>query len=276
MSYPYLIQGSNIVVFINNETHTVTKSHVTYEKVLNAIRANDWETVKDIIDPKKVVINYGKGNVSIKGETLYWKDKEFHNALSNRMISMIQDGFPVEPMVAFMENLMENPSYRAVNELYEFLEKNNLPITPDGHFLAYKKVNNDYTDVHSKTVPNKLAHMFTEEEKQNMPFDCGLKGEVTVKINTDNVTVIKMPRNQVNDDKNQTCSEGLHFCSKEYLGSFGGDRVMVLKINPRDVVSIPTDYNRSKGRCSRYQIIAELGVSYDEAFDQVVMETPNT
>ena len=84
-----------------------------------------------------------------------------------------------------------------------------------------------------------------------------------------------MPRNQVNDDKNQTCSEGLHFCSQEYLGSFGGDRVMILKINPKDVVSIPSDYNRSKGRACRYEIIAELGVNPEDAFDEVVMDTAN-
>jgi len=273
-SYPYLIQGTNIVIFINNETYTITKSHISYEKVLESIRSNDWETVKNIIDPKKVIINYGKGNVSIQGETLYWKDKEFHNSLSSRMIKMFQDGFSIEPMINFMENLMENPSYRAVNELYEFLEKNNLPITPDGHFLAYKKVNNDYMDVHSRTVPNKLAKMFTDEEIQSMPIVGGRNDEVTVKINSDNVTVVKMPRNQVNDDKTQTCSEGLHFCSKEYLSSFGGERIMVLKINPRDVVSIPVDYNRSKGRCNRYQIIAELGVK-EEVFDEVVMENAN-
>jgi len=275
MSYPYIIQGNNIVVVIGANSHTINKGHIAYQKVLDAIKVNDWETVKSVIEPKKVIISYGAGNISIKGEVMYWKGREFHNAISRRIIQMFQDGFSIEPMVLFMENLMQNPSYRAVNELYEFLEKNTLPITPDGYFLAYKKVKADYTDVYSGTVSNRVAHSFTKEEVAAMPIVSGKKKEVTVSIE-DGVTVVQMPRNEVNDDKTQTCSEGLHFCSKEYLGSFGGDRIMILKINPRDVVSIPTDYNRSKGRACAYQVIAELGVNPDDAFDEPVMETANT
>jgi hypothetical protein len=245
MSFPYLIQGNNIVVVINNQPHTISKTHITYQKVLDAIKANDWTTVQDIIEPKKVVLNYGQGNVSIQGEDLFWKGNKMHNALTNRMIQMLQEGFPVEPLVFFMENLMQNPSKRAVDELYGFLEKNNLPITPDGYFLAYKKVREDYMDVHSGTFNNSVG------------------------------MICEMERNQVDDDKNRTCSAGLHFCSQEYLDHFGGEHTMILKINPRDVVSIPTDYDFSKGRTCRYEVIGELGVTPDEAFTQPVQSNAN-
>lgn len=243
--FPYLIQGSNIVVVIGNKSHTISKTHVTYAKVLEAIKAGDWDTVKDIIEPKKVVLNYGQGNVSIQGEKLFWKGTEMHNALSRRMIQMLQEGFPIEPLVLFMENLMQNPSKRSVTELYGFLEKNNLPITPDGHFLAYKKVRDDYLDVHSGTMNNAPGQ------------------------------VVEMERNQVDDDQNQTCSTGLHFCSQEYLNHFGGARTVIVKINPRDVVSIPNDYNNSKGRACRYEVIGELGVDPEEAFTETVQENAN-
>lgn len=243
--FPYLIQGSNIVVVIGNKSHTISKTHVTYAKVLEAIKASDWDTVKDIIEPKKVVLNYGQGNVSIQGEKLFWKGTEMHNALSRRMIQMLQEGFPIEPLVLFMENLMQNPSKRSVTELYGFLEKNNLPITPDGHFLAYKKVRDDYLDVHSGTMNNAPGQ------------------------------VVEMERNQVDDDQNQTCSTGLHFCSQEYLNHFGGARTVIVKINPRDVVSIPNDYNNSKGRACRYEVIGELGVDPEEAFTETVQENAN-
>lgn len=245
MSYPYIIQGKNIVVVIDNQPHTISSTHIAYERVKAAIRSNDWDTVKDIIDPKKVVLNYGAGHVSIQGETLYWKERELHNTLSVRMIRMYQEGFPIEPMVAFMENLMQNPSKRAVDELYGFLEKGNLPITPDGHFLAYKKVRRDYKDIHSGTMDNSVGQ------------------------------TVEMDRNQVDDNKDQTCSSGLHFCSLSYLDHFGGSdtRVMVLKINPRDVVSIPSDYNDTKGRACRYEVIDEIGGEPEEAFVAPVQET---
>jgi hypothetical protein len=244
MSYPYIIQGKNVVVVIGNKSHTISSTHITYNKVLDAIKAGDWETVKDVIEPKKVVLNYGQGNVSVQGETLFWKGAEMHNALSKRMIQMLQDGFPVDPLIAFMENLHTNPSFRAVNELYGFLEKNSLPITPDGCFLAYKKVRNDYMDIHSGTFNNSVG------------------------------CICEMERNMVDDNQNNTCSSGLHFCSQEYLSSFGDSesRIMILKINPADVVSIPTDYNNSKGRTCRYEVIGELGVNPEEAFTAPVQE----
>jgi hypothetical protein len=229
MSFPFILQGSNVTVVIGSKPYTISKSHITYQKVVDAIKANDWDLVKDIIEPKKVVIDFGKGNVSVQGETLYWKGKEMHNALANRMIAMLQEGFSVEPLVNFMENLMQNPSRQAVNELYGFLEKNNLPITPDGHFLAYKRVRENYTDCHTGKMSNGIGQ------------------------------VVEMERNEVDDNRNNTCSAGLHFCSESYLAHFGGDRTVIVKINPRDVVSIPSDYNDAKGRACRYEVIGEVG-----------------
>jgi hypothetical protein len=241
MSYPFLIQGDNVVVVIDNKPHTINKTHITYQKVVDAIKAGDWEAVKDAIEPKKIVLNYGKGNVSIQGETLFWKGTELHTSLAVKMIEMLREGFPIEPMVMFMENLYQNPSKRAVTELYDFLEKGKLPITPDGHFLAYKKVRADYLDCHSGTMDNSVGQ------------------------------VVEMERYEVDDNKDNHCSTGLHFCSKDYLNSFGGARTVIVKINPRDVVSIPADYNQTKGRACRYEVVGEIDQDKaDQAFTRSV------
>jgi len=272
MSFPYIVQGSNITVVIGTTPHTVSKNHITYNKLLAAIKAGEWETVQDIIEPKQVVLNFGQGNVSIEGDKIFWKGRVMHNALTKRMVAMIQEDFPVEPLVAFMENLMENPSKRAVHELYGFLEKNTLPITSDGCFLAYKKVRQDYFDVHSGTVLNKPAAYMTDEDTAALEEAVGKNNEVTVEV-VDGVTVVSMERNLVDDDQNRTCSTGLHFCSQDYLNNFGGERIVILKINPRDVVSIPNDYNDSKGRCARYEIVDEIDKDKaDEAFAKTVQE----
>jgi hypothetical protein len=139
-----------------------------------------------------------------------------------------------------MHNLHKNPSKRAVEELYGFLEKGALPITPDGYFLAYKKVRANYMDCHTGTISNHVG------------------------------AVVEMERNEVDDDKDRTCSAGLHFCSQEYLKSFGGERTMILKIDPKDVVSIPSDYNDSKGRTCRYEVIGELDAPAEQAFTRSV------
>ena len=135
---------------------------------------------------------------------------------------------------------MQNPSKRSVTELYGFLEKGNMPITPDGHFLAYKKVRADYRDCHTGTMDNSVGQ------------------------------IVEMERNFVDDDKDRTCSTGLHFCSRDYLNHFGGERIMIVKVNPKDVVSIPSDYNDSKGRACRYEVISELEVDPAQAFNHSV------
>jgi hypothetical protein len=247
MSYPFIIQGSNVTVVIDGKPHTIAKTHLTYTKVVEAIKAQDWAAVKQIIDPVKVVLNYGKGNISVQGSQMFWKGEPFAGVLATRMIAMLEEGFDITPMVNFMENLMRNPSKRSVDELYGFLEKNNLPLTPDGYFLAYKKVRQDFKDIHSGTMDNSPG------------------------------TIVEMERNKVDDDKDRTCSVGLHFCGLSYLPHFGGSdsRVVIVKINPADVVSIPSDYNGAKGRACRYEVIGEMGVSAEEAFDKPVQTNAN-
>jgi hypothetical protein len=150
-------------------------------------------------------------------------------------------GLPFDPMMKFLSNLMGNPSKRAVDELYDFLEAGELPITEDGCFLAFKNVRSDYKDIHSGTFDNSVGK------------------------------VCEMSRNRVCDNKDQTCSSGLHFCSIAYLPSFsdsGGGKTMILKINPADVVSIPSDYNNTKGRCCRYEVVAEYKEDWRSKVDR--------
>jgi len=240
---PYLIQGKNIIVVVGGKSHTISKdTHIAYSKIVEALKAQDWESLVDLVEPKKAIVNFGAGNVSIEGNTVFWKDAPFNNALAARMIEMYQEGFPIDPMVRFMENLMENPSKRSVDQVYGFLEKNKLPITEDGYFLAFKKVRDDYLDIHSGTISNKIGE------------------------------IVEMDRNLVDDDPNSHCSTGLHFCSESYLTHFGssGQPVMILKINPADVVSIPTDYNGAKGRCMKYEVVGQVGGDPAQAFTSAV------
>lgn len=238
---PYLIQGKNIILVVDGKSHTISKdTHIAYPKIIEALKAKDWEALHDLVEPKRAIVDFGQGNVSIENDVVMWKGRPFHNALTTRMIEMYKDGFPIDPMVRFMENLFQNPSKRSLDQVYGFLEKNSLPITEDGHFLAYKRVQDNYLDVHSGTIDNSIGQ------------------------------VVTMDRNLVDDNPDSYCSTGLHFCSESYLAHFGGSRIMILKINPADVVSIPNDYNGAKGRCCKYEVIAEVDGDPKAAFTKAV------
>lgn len=231
--FPYIYDPANhsLTVIIESEQFTLNReTHPNFDKVIDAIRSNDSERARQLIDITAAVANYANGFLEVKNGDVYWDGKPFHNSLTDRLMEMLKQEIPVEPLVEFLHNLKLNPSKRAVDELYGFLEKNTLPITPDGHFLAYKKVRDDYKDIYSGTMDNSVGK------------------------------VVEMARNEVDEDKDRTCSSGLHFCSLAYLPHFGygpGNRVVIVKINPRDVVSIPADYNNAKGRCCRYEVVGE-------------------
>lgn len=237
------------IVFDDGDVETVYPSHPKYDDIVIAINEKRWDDVKEMVDPVETVRSaidaVGVADlVEVRdGEVLY-DGKPMHNYLTTRMLEMLDEGFDIRPLMMFLQNLMENPSFRAVNELYGFLESSNLPITEDGHFLAYKRIRSDWTDVYTGTMDNSIGQ------------------------------VVSMPRNEVDEDKNRTCSRGLHFCAREYLkhyGSFDGGRVVVVKINPKDVVAIPSDYNNAKGRACRYEIIQELDLE-DSSYYSIPFE----
>lgn len=237
------IIGANfLTVMMDGVTHTIASDHTNYAAVREALRNKDHETVERLINLARSVENYVAGKITVRGDKVFYGDQEIKGSVVTRILAMLREGFDAEPMVKFLENLMSNPSKRAVDELYGFLEASALPITEDGCFLAYKKVRDDYHDFHTGLMDNSVGQ------------------------------VLEMARNQVDDERDRTCSYGLHFCSLSYLPHYHGSqgRVMIVKINPADVVSIPSDYNNAKGRACRYEVIGEHTSETTEAFNSPV------
>jgi predicted nucleic acid binding AN1-type Zn finger protein len=226
-----IITRSGISAIINGTSYVVETDHPKYDQALDAIRNKNWNQFVDLVNISKQVKSYFDGtDVEIYDGTINYHGQVIHNTLTKRILNFMRDGLPHEPLLNFFKNLMQNPSKRAVDELYDFLEAGELPITEDGHFLAFKNVRSNYLDIHSGKFDNSVGK------------------------------VCEMPRNGVDEDKERTCSYGLHFCSIKYLPHFtdtDGGKTMIVKINPKDVVAIPADYNNTKGRTCRYEVVAE-------------------
>lgn len=247
----YLIGSTFITVMVDGNSHTIASDHTNFDKVKKAIKDNDLALVENLINVKSSLINYVHGKIKIEDDIVTYNGRVINSSLVERILEMMRDGFNVDSMLNFLENLMNNPSHQAVQELYGFLEVGMLPITTDGHFLAYKRVNDNYLDFFSGTVDHSIG------------------------------TVVTMDRNQVDDNRHRTCSTGLHFCSLKYLPSYHSNegKIIIVKINPADVVSIPTDYNNTKGRACRYEVIGEYtGPESKSAFTSSVYDnmTPVT
>lgn len=189
------------------------------------------EQLENLLNPAKAIFEaVNDDDVTISGNTILYRGESIPNDLSRKIIGIVSKGLDPLPWRRFLARMFKNPSPAARAELGLFLEFADLPITPDGCFLAYKRVREDYTDVHSGTFDNSVGQVVT------MP---GGRGDV-------------------DPDRDNTCSYGLHFCSKEYLKSFGGARIVIVKIDPADVVAIPSDYANTKGRTWKYEVIGEI------------------
>lgn len=226
------------LVFDDGDSATVYSTNSNYDAVCDAVRNKDWELAKELALPVEVIKKSIAGieNVAIEGGFVTYNGTPLHSTLTTRMLEMNADDFDIAPMAIFLDNLMDNPSNRAVNELYDFLEASKLPITEDGHFLAYKRVDENFKDIYTRSVDNSPC------------------------------AFVEMQRNTVNEDKHNTCSHGLHFCARSYLPHYGtshGNKVVMIKINPRDVVAIPSDYDNAKGRCCAYTVVKELPTDED-------------
>lgn len=235
MRIPAIITDRSITVtgtdFI---PRAIPSSHPNFQRVRDLIEAGaDWNQIKDLVDLPRAIASYTSGKIAVVNGVLTYNGAEVNNALSARILSLISDKKEktAEPLIRFMENVNLNPSMRSVEGLYEWLEKSNLPITPDGCIIAWKIVGPNYKDLYSGRFDNSVGK------------------------------IVEVTRNQVDENPDRTCSSGLHFCSTEYLPSYGtsaGNRVVVVKIHPRDVVAFPRDYNTSKGRACRYEVIGEI------------------
>lgn len=233
---PYILTDGGVSLAFEGKTVSVAASDSQYEKLIAAIVAQDDEAIETALTTKAEILQtaanvaFKHGFVTIRDGAVYYDGKIVDTTLTQRMLDMLDKGFDLKPMANFLMKLQLNPSYRAVNDLYTFLEKGRMPLTPNGRFLAYKAVRADFKDIHSGTFDNSIGQ------------------------------VVEMLRNQVDEDPNATCSAGLHVCSFEYLPNFAhaDGHVVVVAVDPADVVSIPTDYNNSKMRVCRYEVIEEV------------------
>ena len=259
--FPFTISDKAVTVFVDGRPRSFASSHGSYEAIKTAILAGDEEMVRSLTDVKAHIAKSTFGRVQIFDSEILVDGRQVSGKLVDRILEMVRLGSDaISGYVKFLDNLMDNPRKMAVDELYLFIEACDLPITPDGCFLAYRYVDSSYFDSHSHTVFAKPAIKMTDDEIATYSDGVigGTRNEVTTQV-IDGSTTVSMPRNMVEDNRDITCSDGLHFCSYTYLPSYGsGHRVLVLKINPADVVSIPSDYNNSKGRTWKYVVVDEI------------------
>jgi len=229
--------SSIVVTFYGGLTKTVRKEDTDRYNAVKDILASGGsdERLLAACDPALEIAKHASGMFGIKDGVVWIDGESLPDCLSKRILAFVREALPFEPLIKLWANIKLNPNPRARTDLYGFLEKNGHPITADGCFIAYRAVQNDWMDKYSKTIKNFIG------------------------------AVVSKPRTECDPNPEVTCSRGLHAASYNYArnhygsgcGNVDGDRLLDIKVNPKDVVAIPTDYNNEKMRVCEYVVLAE-------------------
>ena len=229
---PYILTEESLTVVIDGKAETMSSDHPAWEQAKEALAAEEFDRLKNLFDVESAVQDYldAESEIEVKDGAVYHQGEAVHNLVVDKILDFMRSKMPYQPLVKFLGKLMDNPSHRATDELYAFLEHKNMPITPEGNFLAYKGVNQDFTDFYSGKFDNSVGQ------------------------------TLEMRRNGVCDDLNKGCSAGFHAGSHEYAKGYasGGGHLLIVEINPADVVSVPLCSDCQKLRTAKYKVVGVM------------------
>lgn len=222
--------------------------HPLYNRVRDAIEKDDEESLYSLVAEKSSlqdIVTNSEEDVSFQNGVLCYRGKAIDQpVLIDRLLDMVRQKFDISPFLRFVERLMNNPSNKSVEQLFNFLSAGGLQITKDGCFLGYKFVqlydNEETTDLSGKTLSR---GDFVDHWSGTIRNNVG--------------DTVSMPRNEVVDDPNQACAAGLHVGTFNY--SVGSNKhVIVVKVDPEHAVSVPKDHSFEKLRTCEYTVVSVL------------------
>lgn len=239
--------GGSVTVFVNGQLLVADSNHPNYRAIVEAVLDGD-ESVVALFDPSRTVAERFERlseRVAVSGGHVFFDGDEVNDALTEQILRFMEQGVEDwQPLVNFYEKVAQNPSEHSRENLYRWLNATGgFTITPDGDIVGYKGLRADRTSVHAGP-----AVVNGEAVNGHVPNEEG--------------SVVEMARSKVNHDPSVGCSTGLHVGTWDYASRFGYGVTVKVHVNPRDVVSVPTDCSDAKMRVSRY-VVAEPAQGVD-------------
>lgn len=242
-----------VIIDGGSQILTARNDNPKWTEIIEAAKQENETRLLQLLSLKAVVAEYSEGELTIDASGVLYRGKPLHTVDANRVMAFLREGLPYKPIANYILRKMKNPSARAISEMYPFLEHGNMPLTPEGKIIAYKGVQNDFYSVHGNKNTVVIQGVVSED------------GRILNRIGD----VIEVERSSVDDNFNNGCSFGLHAGSLAYAKGWG-PRVVLVEIDPADVVSIPSDCSFQKLRCCKYKVIGEytgpLPNTYTEEF----------
>lgn len=231
-------------VTVHGRNFLITKDQIGYGDAVQAVKDRNFEALVAAADKKAAIADYSDGRIEIHGNNVTYLGRPIHNTLTQRLVQMLEQKLPFEPWLKFLENLMQNPSKRAIQEVYAWVERHGATITEDGCIQGHKKLNRVETDTRLPEDQRKAIDGEPADKHIYIDVHSGTVRQWEGKV-------VSMPRNEVDDNWGTACSEGFHVGTPDY--HFGGDVAVVVHVNPAHFVA--ADVHSKKFRCSEYTIV---------------------
>ena len=241
-------------VTLNGQPHLFDPSHPHYTSLIQCVHTGDADEFVNLLNTGLQVENWSHGDFEFAEGILLFEGEQVAKDPTNRIVECMQQGFPHEFMLNYLTNLYDNVSERAVQESYKWSSHKGLPITEDGMLVGYKGVRTYAGETiqgkNGEIKEGDLVDIYTGNSFRNNVGDTA-----------------SMKRRQVCDDHTQGCDSGLHVGTYDYACNWAGNAgvVVLVKFNPKDIVSVPSDCNCEKMRVSSYEVISVAREQLEEA-----------
>jgi hypothetical protein len=256
--------SASITVYADGKVLTATDGHKNFNEIVRQVTV-DGEVDADLFDIAQTIAKRFERlseRVTFAGGHIYFDGDEQHGVLVDTILRLMEEGNDFQPLVNFMEKVQQNPNDHSREQLYTWATKHGLTVAPDGDLIAYKGVgrNDDNEFVSSTAGPGIVDGV--RYDNDHLPNHIG--------------AVVEMPRSNVQHDPRVGCASGLHVANWRYARSWSTDTLKV-KVNPRDVVSVPTESNDEKMRVCRYVVVEATSSPVTTVVDKTVKtEKPAT
>lgn len=242
MNNPYIISENSITVMHEGQPYTVLASDsLRFKSVKQAIIEGDWELVHKELNIVSAINEFSNGELVVDNGEVFYDGEKLHGRVVEYLLDFIYGDGDYKPLENFIVNLLGNPSKSSVDELYDFLAHKNMPIDDEGYVLAYKGVDSNFMSIAGNTSTKVLEGIVDAE------------GRIYNGIGE----TVEVERRHVDDNRNNGCSHGLHVGSYKYASDWG-EKVVLVRFNPRDAVSVPLDCSCQKLRVCKYEVVKEV------------------
>lgn len=235
---------SSITALVDGELLVATSEHPNYKAILSAVVEGVEAGLSDLFDVSKAVAKRFQRiseRVTVAAGQVYFDGELVDNSLTKQILRFMDDGEEdFQPLVNFFEKVATNPQEHSREQLFRWLQQHDFPIDADGDIIAYKGVRVGSDGVYT-SISRGPAVVNGESVNGYVPNPLG--------------ATVEMPRNSVAWNPSVGCSTGLHAGTWSYAKGFAQGAVLKVKINPRDVVSVPTDCADQKVRVCRYRVL---------------------